>query len=121
MFLSFGNREWTRDMSNDPYGYKEIYDWKYYDYGIKTTLYDNHFELGLEVGMQKAINPIEQISTILPQIAGKNLDDGDQYFAPSKLVITDIRSGMQVTNVTPDKLELMFNVRNSTKTSLPYS
>jgi succinyl-diaminopimelate desuccinylase len=66
---------------------------------------------------QKAINPIEQISTILPQIAGKNLDDGDQYFAPSKLVITDIRSGMQVTNVTPDKLELMFNVRNSTKTS----
>ena len=66
---------------------------------------------------QKAINPIEQISTILPQISGKNLDDGDQYFAPSKLVITDIRSGMQVTNVTPDKLELMFNVRNSTKTS----
>jgi succinyl-diaminopimelate desuccinylase len=66
---------------------------------------------------QKAINPIEQISTILPQIAGKNLDNGDQYFAPSKLVITDIRSGMQVTNVTPDKLELMFNVRNSTKTS----
>ena len=44
------------------------------------------------------------------------MDNGDEYFAPSKLVITDIRAGMQVTNVTPNKLDLMFNVRNSTNT-----
>ena len=66
---------------------------------------------------EKTINPIHQISAILPNIAGIDLDNGDEYFAPSKLVITDIRSGMQVTNVTPNKLDLMFNVRNSTKTS----
>ena len=66
---------------------------------------------------QKAINPIHQISKILPSIAGINLDDGDEFFAPSKFVITDIRSGMEVTNVTPNELKMMFNVRNNTKTT----
>lgn len=66
---------------------------------------------------EKAINPIHQISKILGDIAGYDLDDGDDFFSPSKLVITDIRAGMQVTNVTPDKLNMMFNVRNSTKTN----
>jgi succinyl-diaminopimelate desuccinylase len=33
------------------------------------------------------------------------------------MVITDIRGGMEVTNVTPGSLKLMFNVRNSTKTT----
>jgi succinyl-diaminopimelate desuccinylase len=65
---------------------------------------------------QKAINPVHQIAPILGEIAGFDLDDGDEYFAPSKLVITDIRGGMEVTNVTPDSLNIMFNVRNSTKT-----
>ncbi len=66
---------------------------------------------------EKAINPIHDIATVLSQIAGHNLDDGDENFAPSKLVITDIRSGMEVTNVTPNSLKMMFNVRNSTKTT----
>ncbi len=66
---------------------------------------------------EKSINPIHQISNILPKIAGFDLDNGDEYFSPSKFVITDIRSGMEVTNVTPDKLNMMFNVRNSTKTT----
>ncbi len=66
---------------------------------------------------EKAINPIHNISSILPQIAGYDLDNGDENFAPSKLVITDIRAGMEVTNVTPNSLKMMFNVRNSTKTS----
>ena len=66
---------------------------------------------------EKAINPIHQISSVLPKIACHNLDNGDDFFAPSQMVITDIRSGMQVTNVTPNKLNMMFNVRNSTKTT----
>jgi len=66
---------------------------------------------------QKAINPVHQIAPILSKIAGVNLDNGDNFFAPSQLVITDIRAGMEVTNVTPDKLNMMFNVRNSTKTT----
>ncbi|RLA75446.1 MAG: succinyl-diaminopimelate desuccinylase [Epsilonproteobacteria bacterium] len=66
---------------------------------------------------EKATNPIQQIASILPKISNKNIDDGDKFFAPSKLVITDIRAGMQVVNVTPNNLKLMFNVRNSTKTT----
>ncbi len=66
---------------------------------------------------EKAINPIHNISNILQNMAGINLDNGDEFFSPSKFVITDIRSGMQVTNVTPNHLDMMFNVRNTTLTT----
>ncbi len=67
---------------------------------------------------ERAKNPIEMVAPILYKVAGVLLDSGDEYFSPSRLVITDIRAGMEVTNVTPSKLKLMFNVRNSTKTSM---
>ncbi len=66
---------------------------------------------------EKCINPIHNFASVLPKIAGINLDNGDEYFSPSKLVITDIRGGMKVTNVTANELEIMFNVRNSTNTT----
>jgi len=66
---------------------------------------------------EKAINPIHNISRVLGDMAGIDLDNGDEFFAPSKFVVTDIRSGMQVTNVTPNELQMMFNVRNNTKTT----
>ncbi len=67
---------------------------------------------------EKSINPIHKVAQILPKLAGVNLDDGDDYFSPSQFVITDIRAGMEVTNVTPGKLKMMFNIRNSTKTNV---
>ncbi len=66
---------------------------------------------------EKSINPIHKVASVLHNIAGVDLDNGDEFFSPSKFVITDIRAGMEVTNVTPAKLKMMFNVRNSTKTS----
>jgi len=66
---------------------------------------------------QKAINPIHNISHVLGEMAGIDIDYGDEFFSPSKFVITDIRSGMQVTNVTPNELKMMFNVRNTTLTT----
>ena len=66
---------------------------------------------------EKAKNPIHKVAQVLPHMAGINLDEGDENFAPSQFVITDIRAGMEVTNVTPGKLKMMFNVRNSTKTT----
>ncbi len=66
----------------------------------------------------KSVNVINLIAPILPKMAGKNLDDGDDFFEPSQFVITDIRAGMEVTNVTPGLLKMMFNVRNSTKTTV---
>ncbi|MBE0491695.1 MAG: succinyl-diaminopimelate desuccinylase [Sulfurospirillum sp.] len=65
----------------------------------------------------KAKNPIHLFASRLAMLAGYDFDDGDANFEPSKLVITDLRSGMEVTNVTPNTLKMMFNVRNSTKTS----
>jgi len=66
---------------------------------------------------EKAVNPIHNIAPRLLNMAGVDLDAGDEFFSPSKFVITDIRSGMQVTNVTPNSLEMMFNVRNTTLTT----
>jgi succinyl-diaminopimelate desuccinylase len=66
---------------------------------------------------EKSVNPIHQVAQVLNKIAGVNLDSGDEYFAPSKFVITDIRAGMEVTNVTPGELKMMFNVRNNTHTN----
>ena len=54
---------------------------------------------------EKAINPVHQIAPLLEKIAGVDLDGGDENFAPSKMVITDIRGGMEVTNVTPGSLK----------------
>ena len=66
----------------------------------------------------KSVNVINLVAPILPKMAGKNLDNGDEFFEPSQFVITDIRAGMEVTNVTPGLLKMMFNVRNSTKTTV---
>jgi len=66
---------------------------------------------------EKAVNPVHQIASVLDKLAGVNLDEGDEDFAPSKMVITDIRGGMEVTNVTPGELKVMFNVRNATRTT----
>lgn len=66
---------------------------------------------------EKAVNPVHLVAPLLDKIAGVDLDSGDEDFSPSKIVITDIRGGMEVTNVTPGSLKIMFNVRNSTKTT----
>lgn len=66
---------------------------------------------------EKGVNPINLIAPRLVGMAGVDLDNGDAFFAPSKFVITDIRAGIQVTNVTPNELKMMFNVRNTTLTT----
>ncbi|MEE3704358.1 succinyl-diaminopimelate desuccinylase [Campylobacter sp. CX2-8023-23] len=65
----------------------------------------------------KCVNPIHQVSQILPKFAGYDMDAGSRYFDPSKIVITDIRGGMEVCNVTSSELKIMFNIRNSDQTS----
>ncbi|MCF6173600.1 MAG: succinyl-diaminopimelate desuccinylase, partial [Campylobacteraceae bacterium] len=65
---------------------------------------------------EKSLNPVNLIAPILHKLAGYHFDNGDENFAPSQLVITDIRAGMEVANVTPGNLKLMFNVRNGVKT-----
>ncbi len=66
---------------------------------------------------EKSKNPIDLIAPLLDRLAGYHFDNGDENFSPSRLTLTDIRSGMEVTNVTPGYLKMMFNVRNSTNTT----
>jgi succinyl-diaminopimelate desuccinylase len=42
---------------------------------------------------EKAINPVHQIAPVLPKIAGAFLDSGDEYFAPSQIVIPTSAQG----------------------------
>ena len=78
---------------------------------------EKHGKQGHAAYPEKSTNPIHKVSQVLPHMAGVDLDEGDAFFSPSKFVITDIRAGMEVTNVTPGKLKMMFNVRNSTRTT----
>lgn len=67
---------------------------------------------------EKCVNPAELLGDKLGKLAGVYLDSGDEVFSASKLVITDIRGGIEAVNVTPNDLKIMFNVRNSTITTL---
>lgn len=67
---------------------------------------------------QNCINPVHQMAQVLAKFAGHDMDNGDESFEPSKIVITDIRGGMEVVNVTPSEVKIMFNVRNSHLTSV---
>jgi len=62
---------------------------------------------------EKCVNPVNLIAPLLSKIADHDMDVGSEFFSPSKIVVTDIRGGMQVCNVTPSELSIMFNVRNS--------
>jgi len=86
--------------------------------GSINGIIEKHGVQGHAAYPEKAKNPIHKVAQVLPMMAGVNLDEGDEYFGPSQFVITDLRAGMEVTNVTPGKLKMMFNVRNSTETSV---
>ncbi|AFI04678.1 succinyl-diaminopimelate desuccinylase [Helicobacter cetorum] len=66
---------------------------------------------------EKCKNPIDSLASVLPLISGVNLDNGDENFAPSKLVITNLHAGLGANNVTPASVEILFNVRHSLKTT----
>lgn len=63
----------------------------------------------------KFINPVDILAKSLDKISSHNLCDEDENFQASKIVITDIRGGLECENVTPNDVKIMFNVRNSNK------
>lgn len=67
---------------------------------------------------EKCINPVHLLATKFSQLAGFDLDNADEFFSASKIVVTDIRGGLETTNVTPSDVRVMFNVRNSPKISV---
>jgi succinyl-diaminopimelate desuccinylase len=63
---------------------------------------------------EKCDNPVDKLARFLPLISGAKLDEGDEFFAPSRLIISDIRGGYEKSNLTPSSVRILFNVRNST-------
>jgi succinyl-diaminopimelate desuccinylase len=63
---------------------------------------------------EKCLNPIDQVPQICSVLSEK-FDEGSSNFQPTKLVITSIDVGNQVTNLVPNKVKLKFNVRFNDK------
>lgn len=66
---------------------------------------------------QKCRNPIHLCAEALSKICGAKLCEKDEFFEATTLVVTDVRAGMEVCNVTPSELKVMFNVRNAPRVS----
>ncbi|TQR56930.1 succinyl-diaminopimelate desuccinylase [Campylobacter troglodytis] len=67
---------------------------------------------------EKCINPVHLFASRLAQLANYELVGKDENFEASRIIITDIRGGIELSNVTPNELCIMFNVRHSPKLSL---
>lgn len=66
---------------------------------------------------QLAVNPIHEVSGALAELVASHWDDGDEYFAPTSMQISNIRAGVGADNVIAPQLSAQFNFRFSTKTT----
>lgn len=62
-----------------------------------------------------ATNPIHQAASFMDELIHTHWDDGNQYFPPTSLQITNIKAGTGANNVIPGDLALEFNWRFSTE------
>ena len=62
-----------------------------------------------------ADNPIHHAMPALDALATEAWDNGNDFFDPTSLQISNIRAGQGVTNVIPGRLEVLFNLRFSTE------
>ncbi|MCX2982159.1 succinyl-diaminopimelate desuccinylase [Halieaceae bacterium IMCC14734] len=64
---------------------------------------------------QLADNPIHRALPALAELTAVRWDEGNEYFPPTSLQISNINSGTGATNVIPGELEVQFNIRFSTE------
>lgn len=64
---------------------------------------------------QLADNPIHRAMPALHALAAEKWDQGNEFFPPTSLQISNIHSGTGATNVIPGELEVLFNFRFSTE------
>ena len=62
-----------------------------------------------------ADNPIHRAMPTLNALVAEPWDQGNDFFDPTSLQISTIRAGQGVTNVIPDSVEVLFNLRFSTE------
>jgi succinyl-diaminopimelate desuccinylase len=61
-------------------------------------------------------NPAHRAGPLLAELGRLDFDDGDEYFPPTRLQISNVRAGTGADNVTPGELEIWFNLRNNPNT-----
>lgn len=62
-----------------------------------------------------ADNPIHRALPALQALTGETWDQGNEFFPPTSLQLSNIHSGTGATNVIPGTLEVLFNFRFSTE------
>ena len=66
-----------------------------------------------------ALNPIHAAAAALAELTATQWDKGNAYFPPTGFQISNIHAGTGATNVIPGSLQLHFNFRFSTESSVP--
>ncbi len=64
---------------------------------------------------QLAHNPIHAVLPALAELTARRWDEGNEFFPPTSLQISNINAGTGATNVIPGELELLLNFRFSTE------
>lgn len=58
-------------------------------------------------------NPVNQAAPLLAALAAMDFDDGDEAFPPTRLQVSNVHAGTGADNVTPGRVEIMFNLRHN--------
>ena len=64
-----------------------------------------------------ALNPIHKFTPALDDLINHEYDSGNQYFPPTSFQVSNLNSGIGLSNVIPGILDIEFNVRYSTETN----
>jgi len=66
---------------------------------------------------QDAINPIHVALQALADLGATSWDNGNEYFPPTSMQMSNIHSGTGVNNVIPGDMSVVFNFRFSTEST----
>jgi succinyl-diaminopimelate desuccinylase len=67
---------------------------------------------------EKTKNPIHLAAPALVELAATRWDEGNNYFPPTSFQVSNIHAGTGTTNVVPGTLEVLFNFRFSTASTV---
>lgn len=63
-------------------------------------------------------NPIHMVAPAIAELATTEWDKGNEYFPPTSWQISNIHGGTGATNVVPGTVEILFNFRHSTASTV---
>ncbi len=65
-----------------------------------------------------AKNPVHEVAAALAELAAVEWDRGNEYFPPTTWQVSNIRAGTGANNVIPGEVQIQFNFRFSTASTL---